>query len=127
MTGVWNLGEAMKDPNHKTKRMAHGLMMLGADAGFVATGLMASLALMALTGLLMTASDTATFLVSRLYWTKLCLVALLLGNGTGLLAAERAARRGGEAGWSWLALVSGVSFVLWLVVLFFGVWLTAAA
>ena len=36
-TGVWNLIEARKDPNHRGRRLAHGLMMLGADAGFVAT------------------------------------------------------------------------------------------
>ncbi len=86
-----------------------------------------ALALVVLTGLLMTASDTATFLSSPLYWTKLSLVALLLLNGTGLLAAERAVKVGRRSAWSWLALVSGVSFVLWLVVLYFGVWLTAAA
>jgi hypothetical protein len=86
-----------------------------------------ALAVVVLTGLLMTASDTATFLSSRLYWTKMGLVALLLLNGTGLLAAERAAKSGRASGWSWLAIVSGVSFVLWLVILFFGVWLTAAA
>ena len=36
-TGVWNLIEARKDPTHRTRRLAHGLLMLGADAGFVAT------------------------------------------------------------------------------------------
>ena len=36
-TGVWNLLEARKDPSHRTRRLVHGLMMLGADAGFVAT------------------------------------------------------------------------------------------
>ena len=36
VTGVWNLVEAWKDPNHKTLRLVHGIMMLGADAGFVA-------------------------------------------------------------------------------------------
>jgi hypothetical protein len=41
VTGVWNLVEARNDPNGKTRRLVHGLMMLGADAGFVATGLMA--------------------------------------------------------------------------------------
>jgi hypothetical protein len=41
VTGVWNLGEGRKDPNHKTKRMVHGLLMLAADAGFVATGALA--------------------------------------------------------------------------------------
>ncbi len=41
VTGVWNLGEGLKDPNHKTKRMVHGFTMLLADAGFVASGMMA--------------------------------------------------------------------------------------
>ncbi len=36
VTGVWNLVEGWKDPNHKTLRLVHGIMMLGADAGFVA-------------------------------------------------------------------------------------------
>jgi len=41
VTGVWNLVEARHDPNGRTRRLVHGLLMLGADAGFVATGLMA--------------------------------------------------------------------------------------
>ncbi len=86
-----------------------------------------ALALVVLTGLLMTASDRATFLGSRLYWGKLGLVTLLRVNGTGLLAAERAARRGRGTAWSWLGVTSAASLVLWLAVLFFGVWLTAAA
>jgi len=40
ITGVWNLSEGRKDPNHRTKRMVHGILMAVADAGFVATGLM---------------------------------------------------------------------------------------
>jgi hypothetical protein len=36
-TGVWNLIEARKDPANRGRRLAHGLMMLGADAGFLAT------------------------------------------------------------------------------------------
>lgn len=41
VTGVWNLWEARGDPNGKTRRLVHGLLMLGADAGFTASGLMA--------------------------------------------------------------------------------------
>jgi hypothetical protein len=41
VTGVWNLLEARKDPNKRGLRMLHGLLMLGADAGFLATGAMA--------------------------------------------------------------------------------------
>jgi hypothetical protein len=41
VTGVWNMVEARNDPNGKTRRLVHGILMLGADAGFVATGMMA--------------------------------------------------------------------------------------
>lgn len=40
VTGTWNLIEARKDPNHRARRLAHGLLMLGSDAGFVATAAM---------------------------------------------------------------------------------------
>jgi hypothetical protein len=36
VTGVWNLVEIRKDPNHRTLQLAHGLLMLGSDAGFAA-------------------------------------------------------------------------------------------
>jgi hypothetical protein len=36
VTGVWNLVEGWKDPHHKKLRLAHGIMMLGADVGFAA-------------------------------------------------------------------------------------------
>jgi hypothetical protein len=41
VTGVWNLKEGWKDPAHHKLRVAHGLLMLGSDAGFAATGLLA--------------------------------------------------------------------------------------
>jgi hypothetical protein len=37
VTGIWNMWEARKDPNGRTKRLVHGMLMLAADAGFVAT------------------------------------------------------------------------------------------
>lgn len=79
------------------------------------------------TGALMTLADTETFFASRLYWSKLGLVALLLLNGLGLLAAERAAASGRPQGWLRLGLASAASLVLWLSILFAGVWLTVAA
>jgi hypothetical protein len=39
VTGVWNLVESRKDSNQRGLRLAHSLMMLGADAGFVATAM----------------------------------------------------------------------------------------
>jgi len=37
VTGVWNLMEARRDPNGRGRRLLHGILMLVADAGFVAT------------------------------------------------------------------------------------------
>ena len=41
VTGVWNLVEARKDPNGRKRRWIHGLSMLGADVGFLATSMTA--------------------------------------------------------------------------------------
>lgn len=37
VTGVWNLVEARHDPNGRTKRWIHAILMMTADAGFVGT------------------------------------------------------------------------------------------
>jgi hypothetical protein len=37
VTGAWNLWEARRDPNGRTRRWVHGVTMLAAGAGFVAT------------------------------------------------------------------------------------------
>ncbi|HEU4891887.1 MAG TPA: hypothetical protein VFT47_10075 [Vicinamibacterales bacterium] len=41
VTGVWNLWESRKDPNARTRRIVHSVLMLAADAGFVATAALA--------------------------------------------------------------------------------------
>jgi hypothetical protein len=41
VTGGWNFWEARNDPNGKTRRLVHSLMMFGADIGFVATAALA--------------------------------------------------------------------------------------
>jgi hypothetical protein len=41
VTGVWNLWDARKDREGRKRRTAHGLLMLAADAGFAATGILA--------------------------------------------------------------------------------------
>jgi hypothetical protein len=40
-TGVWNLMEGRHDPNRHRRRTVHGILMLAADAGFVATAALA--------------------------------------------------------------------------------------
>lgn len=44
VTGVWNLWDARRDPAGRKSRTAHALLMLAADAGFTATGLLAETA-----------------------------------------------------------------------------------
>ena len=39
-TGAWNLWEGRKDPNHRDKRMTHGILMMAADVGFLATAML---------------------------------------------------------------------------------------
>lgn len=38
ITGVWNLWDSRQDPNGRTRRILHSVMMLVSDAGFAATG-----------------------------------------------------------------------------------------
>jgi hypothetical protein len=41
VTGVWNLWEGRKDPTDRKRRFLHAGLLLLADAGFVATGILA--------------------------------------------------------------------------------------
>jgi len=87
-----------------------------------------ALVVIATSGGLMTASDLDTFVVSQAYWTKLCLVLLLVLNGFALRRAESAAARH-PSGVSWwlLRATSAMSLLLWLGILYAGLWLTVAA
>ncbi|MEP7118024.1 MAG: hypothetical protein ABI880_10600 [Acidobacteriota bacterium] len=83
--------------------------------------------LVALSGLLLTAADVDTFLASKLYWTKLGFVTLLVVNGALLLAAESAAERTAGERWGRMAAVALASLTLWMATLFVGTWLTVGA
>jgi hypothetical protein len=74
-------------------------------------------------GLLMLAADLDTFLVSRVFWLKMILIALLLVNGLLLTAAERRANRG-EDTWGRLRAAAAASLTLWFLITFAGVALT---
>lgn len=79
-------------------------------------------------GVLMTLSDTQTFLTSRIFWIKMGLTALLLANGLFIVRGERlASRTGGRRGWSVLAGAAVSSLTLWLLVVWLGTWLRTAA
>lgn len=87
-----------------------------------------ALAVVAVSGALMAAADWTTFVESDVFWFKMAAVGLLLANGAGLVLAERTfARRGETAAWRRLVAASGASFVLWLLILWLGAWLTVAA
>lgn len=74
----------------------------------------------ALSGLLMLAADLETFLVSKVFWTKMFFVAMLLINGLRMVRAEQAARAGAPSGWTRLRSASLTSLILWLLIAFLG-------
>ena len=87
-----------------------------------------ALGIVTISGILMAAADWTTFAASWLFWIKMVSFVLLLLNGAALVAAERAfANSGDVARWRRLVAASGVSCLLWLLVLWFGEWLTIAA
>jgi hypothetical protein len=87
-----------------------------------------ALAVVTISGILMTVADWTTFETSRLFWIKMLSFLFLVLNGAALVSAERAFARTGDLGiWKRLVAASAVSCVLWLFVLWIGEWLTTAA
>jgi small-conductance mechanosensitive channel len=93
-----------------------------------------ALAIIVATGVLLAAADVQTFIGSAVFWTKMGLIALLLGNGAVLYRTERRLTRAVSASitpsidlWDRLRLASLVSLGLWLVVAASGVILTSVA
>jgi hypothetical protein len=84
----------------------------------------AGLAVTFITGLLMMFADLHTYLPSILFWTKMGLIALLIINGAMRLRAEHALGAGSAAAWRPFRLTSGVSLVLWFLVLLAGCFLS---
>ena len=84
---------------------------------------LAGLAVTIVSGLLLFAADVETYLGSVVYWVKMGLFVLLLGNGLLMQRAER--RLAGDpadaGGWGALRRSAAVSLVLWLAVLLAGV------
>ncbi len=80
-------------------------------------------------GALMVAADLDTFLGSWVFWLKMSLIAVLLGNGVVLTRTESRLRNAllPEArGWSRLETTARVSLVLWFGLLFLGTLLRSA-
>ena len=75
---------------------------------------LAGLALVMASGVLLLGADFDTFIRSKVFWIKMGLVALLLLNGAAL-ARLGAAPALDDRRWTRLAYVSGFSLALWLL------------
>ena len=83
------------------------------------------LALIFASGLLMMIAQLDSLATSVVFWTKMGLIALLLGNGYIRMRAETALQQGCAAGWDWFRRASVASLVLWLAILLAGTLLHA--
>jgi len=83
------------------------------------------LALIFASGLLMMFAELGSLATSGVFWTKMGLIALLLGNGYLRMRAETALRQGLGSGWSRFRRASVASLVLWFVILLSGTLLHA--
>jgi hypothetical protein len=81
----------------------------------------AGLACIGVSGLLLFASDVDSFLYSKTFWTKMSLVGLLLVNGAVLVSAENRAARGAPEAWRTLHFTAFASMALWFLVTLAGV------
>jgi hypothetical protein len=85
------------------------------------TLIIAALGTLIVSGLLLFAADADTYLHSRVFWTKMTLVAAVLTNGAVLRSAEQHAARGDERGWRTLRRTAVASITLWSLTAFLGV------
>lgn len=79
--------------------------------GVVLVGLVAVMT----SGALLLLADLDTYVASRLFWTKMALVALLVVNGLVLTAAERRARDNHEISLGTLRWTAIASIALWFL------------
>jgi hypothetical protein len=90
-----------------TIRDAHRIVIGGLIALFV-------------TGVLLFAADLDTFIASKVFWLKMGLVALLVGNGATMRMAQHQAECGAPRAWSRLRTTAAVSLLLWFLTILAG-------
>ena len=93
----------------------------------VHTMVLVGLGMMFVSGALMFAADVDTFAGSRLFWLKMLVVALVVGNGALIVRARTWLGVSGEERWGRLKAVSVVSLVLWLAAVLLGTLLATTA
>jgi hypothetical protein len=75
---------------------------------------LAGLAAVVASGVLLFAADVDSFIYSNVFWLKLALFGALIVNGAVLVHASRQVERGEDSRWKLLAISSAVSIVLWV-------------
>ena len=78
------------------------------------------LTVVVVSGLLQTFADLDTYLTSVVFWSKMALVIVLLGNGWIRLRAENGVRRGEAGAWPAYRGTSVASLILWFTLVLFG-------
>ena len=81
---------------------------------------LSGLAAVVVSGLLLFAADTDTYLYSKFFWIKMGLFVLLMANGALLVGAERKIESGDESAWKRLTLTSRASVALWFLTTLIG-------
>lgn len=81
---------------------------------------LAGLALIFASGFLLMLTELESFATSTVFWTKMGLVALLLGNGFVRMRAEAALHTGRATAWRRFRRTSVASLVLWFLILLVG-------
>lgn len=85
----------------------------------------AGLILIFASGAVMMLAKVGSFATSVVFWVKMGLVVLLIGNGYVRLRVEQALRQGSAERWGWFRRTSIASLALWFLILLAGTLLHA--
>lgn len=88
------------------------LQLLTNTHRIVLSGLVA----LAISGVLLFGADVETFLYSKVFWLKMALMVVLLGNGVLMRRGERRVQRDEAGAWTQLHRTATVSLVLWFLI-----------
>lgn len=104
---AWPRDRATRLAQARAVHATHGLVIAG-------------LAVLMASGLLLVAADLDTYLHSRVFWIKMALVVALLVNGGVLRSAGRRALAGADEAWTALRYGSIASLALWFAITLLG-------
>jgi hypothetical protein len=79
--------------------------------GFVLWGMV----VVTVSGLFLFAADVDAYWSSRIFWSKIALIALLVLNGAALIGSERRATAGDGSAWLMLRWTAAASITLWML------------